>query len=154
MEISFESRVERLDTGQRMHVIPVPHDMAAKLGGNVRVVATINSMELKRAILAFKSGEPYLKLGQKLLKTLRLREGSLVTVGLILDQEPDAVKVAAELLEALRQDDAAQKRWGTFTSGRKCSLNDYVETAKREETRVRRAVELAQKIGTHALYGD
>ena len=57
-------------------------------------------------------------------------------------------------IAALDQDDAARARWDTFTPGRQRSLLVYITGAKTEPTRIKRALDLAQKIRTHSLYGD
>ena len=59
-----------------------------------------------------------------------------------------------ELEEVLRQDAEAFARWQTFTTGKKRSLALYVTTAKRIETRIKRALELAEKIRTNQLHSD
>ena len=71
-----------------------------------------------------------------------------------VDPNPDAVEIAEELLEALAQDDEARERWETFTPGMQRSVNHYVDSAKRPETRIRRAVEVTEKIRTRTLHGD
>jgi uncharacterized protein YdeI (YjbR/CyaY-like superfamily) len=55
---------------------------------------------------------------------------------------------------ALEQDEEAAARFYAMTRGRQRSLASYVTSAKREETRVKRAVELAHKLRTRTLYGD
>ena len=66
--------------------------------------------------------------------------------------------IAEELTEALSQDTDAQARWDTFTPGKKRSINHYInhyiDSAKRPETRAKRAVEMTKKIRTHTLHRD
>ena len=139
----------------RMHVIPVPEDLLeGKLGKAKRVLIEIGGVELNRAIQGKKSGSPYIVLGQKILKELGLRLGSSATVKIKVDPEPDQLEIAAELLEAISQDEIASARWEAFTPGKKRSMNIYVDGAKREDTRIRRAVELVEKMATYTLYGD
>ena len=150
----FKSRIERIETGIRMHVIPVPAEVADKLRCTNRVIISIHGVELKRAVQGKKSGSPYITVGKSQLTDLRLRLGSEVSVILKEDPNPTSIDFAAELLEALRQDAQAKQRWDTFTLGKQRSLNHYVATAKQEDTRIRRAVELVKKVRTHTLASD
>ena len=150
----IQSRIERLDTGLRMHVIPIPANVANKFVDTNRVILKIGSTEYRRAIQGIKSGEPYIAIGQAILKELKLRLGTEVTATLSADPQPDTSHCEPELIEVLNQDKAAKKRWDTFTPGKQRSLNHHVSTAKRSNTRIRRALELAAKIRTYTLYGD
>jgi hypothetical protein len=152
--IAFESRVERLDTGLRMHVIPVPELVMETFPGVKRMIVRIGGVELRRALQGVLSGEPYVMIGLVVLKELGLRMGARVEAGIWPDPEPDNLHIAEEFEEALAQDDGAKERWDTFTPGKQRSLNHYVDSAKRAETRVKRAVELATKIRERRLYGD
>ena len=150
----FTSRIDILDTGMRMHVIPVPPEVADRLRKSKRVIINIGEIELKRAMHGVKSGSPYLMIGKQVLRELGLRLGSEVSVKLREDPQPDRIDVAPELLEALKQDPEANARWQTFPPGKRRSINHYVESAKREDTRIRRAVDITEKIRTNTLYGD
>jgi len=152
---TFKSRVDRLEDGIRMHVIPVPDDiLKGKLLSAKRVLVEIGGVELNRAIQGKKSGSPYIVIGIQVLNSLGLRLGSSATVKIKADPEAEKLEIAAELLEAIGQDEAASARWESFPPGKKRSLNIYVDGAKREDTRIRRAVELAEKIATYTLHGD
>ena len=49
---------------------------------------------------------------------------------------------------------SAAARFASLTPGRQRSLAYYVDSAKRDATRIRRALDLAHKLKTHTLYGD
>ncbi len=150
----FDSTVERLDTGLKMHVIPVPEDVSEQLPKSHRVIVKIGTLEIRRALLARKMGCPYFSLSKDSLNELGLREGSSLAVELWADPEPDRLDLAPEFVEALSLDKKATTRWKTFTLGKKRSLNYYVESAKREDTRIKRAIELVGKIRDRQLNGD
>ena len=156
-EIRVRSRVERLESNlNRMHAIPVPETLLHDLGvaAHRRVIVRVGDLEWKRAIQAPKSGQPYLIIGLQYLLEAGLREGSTVEVFVRADPNPDVVDVAEELLEALAQDGEARKRWKALTPGLQRSANLYVNSAKRMTTRIRRAVELTEKIRTGTLHGS
>ena len=152
---TFDSSIERLDASLGgMHVIPVPLDVATQMKGAKRVLITLGSQTYPRALQATDSVSPYIMMGQQVLKAHDLRFGSPVSASIRPDPKPNAPEIAAELLEALSHDDDARARWDTFTPGKRRSVNHYLTTAKRPETRIRRAVELVQKIREYRLHGD
>ncbi|MEO0973902.1 MAG: YdeI/OmpD-associated family protein, partial [Pseudomonadota bacterium] len=59
-----------------------------------------------------------------------------------------------EPFAVLAEDEEAATRFETFTPGKQRSLAHHVTSAKRTETRERRAYELARKIRTYTLHGD
>jgi hypothetical protein len=152
--LSFESSVEKHD-GVNMHVIPVPGEIGDQLPADCnRMLVEIGGRELRRSLQARKTGQPYLLMGKTHLDALELQLGDSLSARIAPDPEPDHLEIAEELLEALRQDPEAKERWDEFTVGFKRSLNLYVDTAKRLDTRARRAAELVEKIRTRTLHND
>jgi uncharacterized protein YdeI (YjbR/CyaY-like superfamily) len=88
------------------------------------------------------------------LREMGVAEGDSVAVEIEPDPEPDRVDVCDELLIALEQDFEAKERWDSFTPGKQRSIELYVSGAKREETRIKRAVDIVEKIRTRTLHGD
>ncbi len=153
---TFSTRIERLETGMRYHVVPVPEEVSGSFldAGHRRVLATINGHETRRAFQGPKDGGRYLVLGKAELKAAGVALGDVVTVSLVPDPEPDAIDLTPEFIEALKQDEAARERWESFPRGRQRSLAHYLTSPKRAETRLRRAIEIAEKLRTYTLYGD
>ncbi|MCB1076275.1 MAG: DUF1905 domain-containing protein [Verrucomicrobiae bacterium] len=154
--VTFSSRVERLEGGMRFHVIPIPEDIAESFRSRklTRVIATIQGQPIRRAIIGSKEIGPHLVLGRPELKSCGIAFGHPVTVRLEPDPEPEAIELTEEFLEVLAQDEAARERWEGFTVGRRRSLAVYLTGVKRPESRLRRALEIAEKLRTHTLYGD
>ena len=67
------------------------------------------------------------------------------------DPTPQAVELGEELTEVLAQEPEAAARFYAMTPGRQRSLAHYVLSAKRVDTRIKRALELAYKIKTNTL---
>ena len=129
------------------------------LGGARIVVGTLGGPEhdgvpFRRAVHGRGDGAPKLLFGKKVLAEAGLTLGATAFVEFGPAADPDAVHLPAEFEEALRQDDAARERFETFTPGRQRSLGVHVDQAKRPATRVRRALDLCEKIRTHTLHGD
>ncbi len=80
--------------------------------------------------------------------------GDVLFASLKPDPDPDSVDVPDELVEALAEHPEAQERFDAWTPGKKRSLASYITQAKRSETRIKRAFEMAYKMETYTLYGD
>jgi hypothetical protein len=152
----FASRVVRLETGLRHHILPVPEEAAAawKKAKVRRLAGTVNGHPVRRALQSHADGGSFIILGQPLLRDIGLTLRSTATVKLGADPRPDDLGLPDELLLVLEQDPEVLVRWNTFTPGRRRSLGTYISTARTEETRIKRSLELARKIRTHTLYGD
>ena len=153
---SFTCEITRLEDGMKHHVVTVPPRVADTFEAeNVRrIILTIGEFSYRRAIQRKKDGRRYVVLGRPILKETGLQEGSHVTVKIAEDSDPDFVEMGAEFSEVLELDPEAKARWDTFPVGKRRSLAMYVTTAKRSDTRIRRALELAEKIRTHTLHDD
>ena len=138
------------------HYIPVPDDIADQFfGADVRrVIASFKAYDISRSIHGRRQSERYILLGNAILKNAGVHQGENLIVTLRPDPEPNVVHVCEELEEALAQDDAARERFDGMTPGKRRGLTDYVCSGKREETRVKRAVEICRKLRTYTLYGD
>ena len=150
----FAGPVLRTDDGLRMHYVPIPAEIDDALGGARIVVGTLSDVPFRRAVHGRGDGAPKLLFGKAALAKAGLAFGDTAFVELSAAPDPDAVHLPEELSVALAQDPAAATRFATFTPGRQRSLGVYIDQAKRADTRVRRALELCEKIRTHTLYGD
>ena len=155
MPESFAAPVLLSESWPAYHTIPVPAEVAAVLAasGTRRVVGRLNGLPIRRALVSL-GGGTVLIVGRGTLREAGLSAGDTALVDIEPDPEPDRVDLGAEFEAALAADDEAAERFFGFTPGRQRSMATYVTSAKRPETRVRRALELAHKLRTHTLYGD
>jgi len=146
----------RLDTGLKQHYLPVPtgHAEAYDAAGVRRLILSVPPHSWRRALLGTKEGERLIMMGQPILRALGLRAGQSITFTLYPDPDPDFIELGVEFEAVLDQDAAAAKRFYGFTPGKQRSLAYYVTSAKREETRIKRALQLAHKIKNHRLNSD
>ena len=118
------------------------------------MIGTFNGTPVSRGIIRNRHGERFLYLSRDLLRDIGAGAGDTVEVEVRPDPAPERVDLGEELAAALEQDEEAAARWATFTPGLQRSMASYVTSAKRVETRIKRALELARKLRTHTLYGD
>lgn len=138
------------------HYLPIPDDIGEELwsSGVRRVIATLNGRAYRRALSGRKDGGRCLIVGEPLLKEIGARLNDMVDIILKADPDPDAVDICEEFSAVLKQDEAAAARFHSMSPGKQRSLVLYVTSAKREETRIKRALELARKLRTYTLSGD
>lgn len=152
----FAAPVLRMEDGMAFHYIPVPRDVARQIvtAGSRRVLATINGVVVDRAIQGGKEEDPYIVLGLAILRSVNAALGDVVIVELAPHPDPSAVELGEELEAVLAMDEEAAARFFAMTPGRQRGYAYYVTSAKRVETRIKRALDLAHKLRTHTLYGD
>ncbi len=153
---SFVAPLLRTEEGMTQHYVPLPAEVADRLqaDGVRRVVGTMNGYPVNRGVMNNRHGEHFLLLGLPLMRDVGVGVGDPVEVVVRPDPEPARIEMAEEFEIALEQDAEAGARFYAMTPGRRRSLNYYVVSAKRPETRIKRALELAHKIRTETLYGD
>ena len=156
LKYHFAAPVLRLETGMKQHYVPIPMEMADALkdAGVRRVLATLNGHTLSRGIQGRKNGEKYLMLGRSILRDIGANFGDTVVVSIVPDPEPDRIELCDELKAALEQDQEAATRFASLVPSHRRGLNYYVESAKRADTRIKRALDVATKLRTHTLYID
>ncbi len=109
---------------------------------------------MKRALQGGEANGSYLVVGLSLLKEAGVKLGDTVAVEVMPDPEPQEIDLCDEILIVLEQDEAAKARWDTLALGKRRGLAYHVATAKREETRIKRALDIARKLKTRSLHGD
>lgn len=155
-QIQFVAPILRRDTGMLQHYLPLPTEVAADLrrDGVRRVIASFNGVKVNRGVVGDGEGGWILIVSLDLMKEMRCGLGDMVAVQLQPDPDPDSVELCEEFQVVLDMDKAAQERYQLMTPGRQRGLAYYVNSAKREETRIRRALQMAEKLRTNTLYGD
>lgn len=138
------------------HYIPVPDEVADAVlsTGSRRVIVSIKGRTVNRAIMQNANGVRYLIASRSLLRDIGAEFGDTIIVEMRPDPYPDKPEIPAELVAALETDQEASERFYAMSPGKQRGLSHYVASAKRPETRERRALELAHKLATYTLYGD
>lgn len=152
----FSSIVCRVGGAMNPHGIPVPQEVAVPLrkAGISRLIVTINGYKLRRGLQGSSEFGSHLVVGLELLKEAGVGLGGKVFVELKPDPNPNQIDVCDELIIALEQDDEAKERWESMTPGKQRGIAYHVSRAKREETRIKRALDIAMKLRTRTLHGD
>lgn len=155
-EYRFDAPVLRTESGMINHYLPVPDEVGSALwdAGVRRVIAVLNGKEFRRALTGRSDGTRCLIVGGPILRAIGATFGDMVAVLLRADPDPDRVDIPDEFLAVLEEDAEARTRFREMTPGMQRSLCLHVASAKREDTRIKRALELAYKLRTKTLHSD
>jgi len=125
--------------GYMRHHVPIPPDVAEALAGARRLAGSLDGVTFSRVLQTTTDGEPCVRFGEGWLRGNGFVVDQVVDVVLGGDPDPDHVPVPDELAEALAKDPRAGWAWEAATPGKRRTLTFPVRTAKREQTRRRRA---------------
>lgn len=150
---NFETRLKTTHGVITHTIIIVPDDIIDSLPvkGRVRTEGTINKTPFALAIQHRKDGSRFFMVGAQLRRAAKLRSGDPVKVSFWL-VDSEKVDVPEELAAVLDQDEKAMKVWATFTPGVQRGLCHYVNSVKNVDSRVKRALEIAEKAKYRKLH--
>ena len=153
---NFKSKICRVESAMDPHGVPVPDYVSKPLreAGIKRLIIWINGYELKHGLQGSVEFGSHLVVRLSLLKEAGVALDDEISVTIEADPEPNAIDVYDEFLIALEQDPDAMTRWAELTPGKQRSIAHHVSSAKPEETRIKRAIDLAMKLRTRTLHGD
>ena len=147
---SFKARITERDFGRMSYaVVDLPSKLCKELPladyPRLRVKGVINDVPHKGAIQPKGNRKWCIMLSKRAMKNCGVGIGDRVSVGFEIDDQ-DAVDVPAELTHALDRDEVAARIWQELSPGKKRSFSHMVDSAKRAETRERRASEVLEML--------
>jgi len=152
---NFIGKIESIPRIYRCYGIIVPQEILEKLPqkGRIRTKGTINSTPFNLAIQNDKVYGKYFTISTALLKSTKTKLGQPIAVSFEL-ASLDELEIPEEFLITLEQDEEAEKIFNGFTVGLKRGLMHYVSSAKQIDTRIKRSLELAEKIKMGMLHSQ
>lgn len=149
---SFSTELIPLNDAIGYTVAIVPMDIVEQLPPlpRWRTEGTLNGIPFNLAIGKMKTGERYFIVGSALRKAAKVLSHSLVHIQFQLT-DPDKLEIPEEFLECLRQDEIADQRWNELTTGKKRSILHYVTSTSKTDTRIKRSLELLEKLKNNQL---
>jgi hypothetical protein len=152
----FESVLDRMAQGLGQHYFEIPSGVAAAIEstGSRRVVMEVKGLTYRRALNTIKTVGRVVLVGKDVLREAKMEYGDVVQVKLWADPEPDRLDIPEEFQAVMDTDPEAAARFEEMTLGMKRSLLIYITQAKHTDTRIKRSLEMAEKLRTKTLYGD
>jgi hypothetical protein len=130
---AFEGIVYRTYTTVSYHYVEFPYSAIEEFGmrGPVRVICQLNGQEYFRALIPSGNGQHHLILSQAMRKQTGAALGSMI---------PEELEAAFEL------EPAAERKFNTLGLGAKRGMCHWIDSAKRPETRAKRAAEMLGRL--------
>jgi hypothetical protein len=150
----FEAVIDKPANALGWSHIVFPFNVESEFGvkGTVRILGTLNGIEFDRALMPCGDGDHLIIIGPEIRRAAKIQPGSTVKVVLWRNPNPNALNLPEELVAALEQVPEAQEAFEKLKPGMKRSIVYWIDSAKRPETRVNRAVEVLRRFESGTFY--
>ncbi len=146
---SFQATLERLNNNLGWVIARIPFDAAKAWGtrGQLRVKGEINGFAFGTTLFPDGNGGHFLLVNKKLQSGGKTRTGMTAKFQLVPDlAPPKAVETPEELLRELSQSKRLLKFYESLSKSIRKYIVQWVAEGKQQETRVRRAQQLAERM--------
>jgi hypothetical protein len=142
----FKTQLVGRGPGGAWTYLAIPFNVPEVFGrkGQVRVRATINGFTFRNSLMP-RAGVHILGVGKDILAGAGAATGDTVEIELAFDDAPRTVDVPVDLDAALAEHPAQGEAFAALSYSHKKEYADWIESAKRPETRLKRiekAIEL------------
>lgn len=131
-----------------MHYVVFPYDGKAEFGtrASVPIVGTVNGVPIRRALVPLGDGTHYIALPKAVLEAAGAELGTTVRVEL-RQRTDDSIEIPEELAASFGLEPALGERFNRLNYNTKRKMVEWVDSAKRPETRAKRAADLLERLG-------
>jgi len=143
----FTARLRPSGRGAGGHLVDVPDEVVAALGGRGRipVQASFNGIPYRGSIVRM-GGVMMLGVTKAIMAEAGAGPGDVLDVVVENDEAPREVEVPPELTKALKRNRAARAVWVGLSFSHRREYVGYIVEAKKEETRARRVERTIQAL--------
>ena len=136
----FKATLERMGPEGAWTCIRVPFDVEEAFGSKARVsvAGTINGFAFRSSVFPSGEGTHFMMVNKAMRQGAGVEPGDQANVVLKLDTAPRTLTIPQDLQEALAGSRQAQDRFEGMAYSHKKEYVDWIEEAKRPETRARR----------------
>jgi uncharacterized protein DUF1905/bacteriocin resistance YdeI/OmpD-like protein len=140
VSVRFKGRLTATPRGGGGTLVPVPREVAAKLGlrGMPKIQAVIAGTPYRGSLMPMGDGTYCLGVLKSIQEAAGIGAGDEVHVELELDTAPRTVEVPPDLSAALARDGKAATAWAKLSFTNRKEVARSLEEAKKPETRERR----------------
>jgi hypothetical protein len=147
--VKFKGVLTATPRGGGGTLIPIPKDVAAKLGGlkgMPKIQAVIAGTPYRGSLMPMGDGTYCLGVLKSIQEAAGVGQGDTISVELALDTAPRTVELPKDLARAIAGDKKATAAWEalSFTTKKEMALS--IEGAKRPETRERRLAQALESL--------
>jgi Domain of unknown function (DUF1905)/Bacteriocin-protection, YdeI or OmpD-Associated len=148
MKIQFSAKLEAVEQGGVFFTLP--RKESAKFGtrGRVPVTGTINGAPFRSSIFPTGDGGHFMGVKRETREAAKAEVGDKVKVSMEIDTAPRTVAVPPDLNAELSKSIDARVRFDKLSYTRRKEYVQWLEAAKRPETRARRLKQVIDKLTT------
>jgi hypothetical protein len=128
--------------------VEFPFDTGAKFGvtGRVPIKAEIDGIAYRGSLVKMGSTCHIVPVLKQIRESLNKTAGDKIHVVVELDEEERKIELAADALAALRKAPESQAMWTKLSFTHQREFHQWIESAKRAETRSRRIEQMVEKL--------
>lgn len=144
----FSTKLVAEGEGDAWTFVYLPPEVSQALGtrGMVAVKGTMNGHAFRTSAQPSGKGTHMLTVNKQLQAAAGARPGDTVDIVLELNTETPQVVVPADLARALRTSPEATRLWKEITPRAREEWVEWVESARKEDTRARRVVAVVERL--------
>jgi hypothetical protein len=144
----FRVLLEKDPAGSVATGIQVPFDVHKVFGTRARVPVrgTINGCPYRSSIFPMGEGKHFMVVNGKVRAATNLKGGETISVTMERDEEPRVVTPPADFARALKANKQARTTWDGLSYTHRKEYAQWIEDAKKPETRVRRIVKVMEAL--------
>lgn len=146
--VKFQSQLETVEGPMLGHIIPVPEDVAARFKtdkGPARILCSIGGAPEFPCALIPRHGRHILSASLQLIRKHKLTTDQFIDISIRPDPH-NGLLLPEEFSEVLLQDEFASRVWEDLKDGDKRGYIHYLSQPKSVDSRIKRALEIAEKI--------
>ncbi len=144
--VIYAARIEPAGPAGGSALIHLPPFSPQVLGkGRKPVSANLNGHVFRTSVFPEEKTRQYMVINLEVRNAARLSHGQVVAASLTPDNEPRSVSIPADLADALAAEPYAQARFASLALSRQREYVQWIEAAKRPETRARRVADSVKK---------
>ena len=138
----FEAQLKKGINRQGWTYVDIPATVSKKFKdkGRIPVAGSVDHESFRTSILSKGDGTYYLFVSQPLQKKIGKTAGDYIKIQIEEDEKPRTVDVPADIIEAFSTSRKAITTFTNFSYSHKKELTEWINEAKRTETRERRII--------------
>lgn len=139
-KIIFRGKLQGGGPGNAWTFLELPKSASAKFGtrGRVGVIGAMNGFPIRTSLSPSGTGTQLMTVNKQMQAGAKAGQGDMVRVAIDVDTKPRVVKVPADLAKAIAKSARAEALFGEITPRAQEEWVEWIEDAKKPETRARR----------------
>jgi hypothetical protein len=147
---TFTTVVERFAGTGTWTFANIPFNCVSEFGkkGRIKVIGMLNGHDIQSTLMPHGDGRHFIILTKEIVKKSGIEIGDTISLSLEQDNAPQEIETPKEFLELLTHNQEAGAYYHKLPPSHKKEYLNYIEDAKKEETRQRRmgkAIEMLQQ---------